>query len=149
MKRLAWLLLLLVGCESEAPPLPEAFLGTWRSDEQLTLESLTYATAVPDDVRAQFENDFFGRLVVMFTETERSSFFIDQGQLPVTVEHNIADAGDNFVTFIEPANDELGLSTERTWYIDGDLIAVPIEEWGFTEYFRRVQHATPAAEETQ
>ena len=148
MKRLAVVLLLLVGCESEPPPLPSAFLGTWRSDEALTLESMRQSNVIDDEARRVFENRFFGRLVVIFTETERASFFADVDQLPDIVEHNIREAGDNYVTFIEPSNDDLGLSTERTWYIDGDIAAVPIEEWGFTEYFRRIASPPTDAEDT-
>ena len=139
-------LLLLSGCTKEPPALPPAFLGTWQSDEELTLESMRQSDAISDEALAVFENNFFGRLVVIISETDRASFFIDEGGLPDIVAHNIAAADASSVTFIEPSNEELGLSTERTWYVDGDLIAIPIEEWGFTEYFRRV---SPAPTEEQ
>ncbi|MEM7430525.1 MAG: hypothetical protein AAF351_01170 [Pseudomonadota bacterium] len=149
MKRALLLLIFLTGCEREPPPLPDAFLGTWRSDEALTLESMRQSDQITDDARAVFENRFFGRLVVIFTETERASFFADEDNLPDIVEHNIRDAGENFVVFVEPSNDELGLSSERTWYVDGNIAAVPIEEWGFTEYFRRVTPPSTNAEDSQ
>ena len=85
----------------------------------------------------------FGRLVMEFRKTEGRQYFIDEGEVPPFEPHSIVDSGEEFVTFSHPELAELGLPTERTFYVDGDLMAVNIEEWGFIEYFRRVKTPAP------
>lgn len=131
-----WLLILLAGCDSP-PRVPDAFVGTWRSDEQLTLASMQQSDKVSAEMRAVFEDHFFGRLVVEFRETERASYFQGDSESPLFEPYDIIDSGPDFVTFRETGNAP-GLGNPRTWYVDGDLMAVEIQEWGFVEFFRRV-----------
>ena len=129
---------LLAACESR-DEIPAAFIGSWQSDEQLTLASMRESTRIDADARATFEADFFGRLVVDYRQYDGRSYFVDSDERPEFEPHNIVVAGDNFVTFRVSANEELGLMTERTWYVDGDLMLVRMDEWDFVEVFRRVE----------
>ena len=131
-------LMILGGCESR-PEIPAAFVGKWQSDEQLTLESMRASDRVDGEARFLFENGFFGRLIVEYRQHEGRSYFLDEPERPDFEPHDIVDSGPNFVIFREPDNEQLGLSTERTWYVDGDMMIVQLEEWGFVEVFRRIE----------
>lgn len=50
-----------------APSLPDCMLGRWRSDEGMTLADMRQHPEVTQRVRALFENQFFGQLVVVFS----------------------------------------------------------------------------------
>lgn len=132
-------LLLAAACD-KAPRVPDAFVGTWQSDEQLTLASMRQSDKVSAEMRAVFEDRFFGRLVVEFRATGRASYFAGADEVPEFEPYDILDSGPNYVTFRE-TGDTPGLGNPRTWYIDGDLIGVEIQEWGFVEFFRRVSPA--------
>jgi len=134
----ACLLSLLQGCESR-DEIPASFVGTWQSNKQLTLESMRQSTLVDADARAVFEDDFFGRLVVDYRQYEGRSYFVDADERPEFEPHDIVDSGPNFVIFRVPDNEKLGLDTERTWYVDGDLMIVRLDEWGFVEVFMRIE----------
>lgn len=131
------LLVCTAACDSR-DEIPAAFVGTWQSDQQLTLESMRASDKVDPLARAMFEDDFFGRLVVVYRPHESRSYFIDGEERPDFEPHNIVDSGPNHVTFSTPDNEALGLDVERTWYVDGDLMIVRMEEWGFVEVFRRI-----------
>ena len=131
------LLVLLLACDSR-DEIPSAFVGTWQSDEQLTLESMRGSDKVDPVARATFEDDFFGRLIVVYRPYDGRSYFIDSDERPDFEPHAIVDSGTNFVTFSDPNNEALGLDVERTWYVDGDLLIVRMDEWGFVEVFRRI-----------
>ena len=130
--------LCLVGCESR-DELPAAFIGAWQSDEQLTLESMRASELIDSDARIVFEDAFFGRLVVEYRQYEGRSYFVDAEERPEFQAHDIVHAGPNFVTFRVPDNEKLGLDVERTWYVDGDLMIVQLDEWGFVEVFKRLE----------
>ena len=137
----SWLIciaLLAAGCESRQE-IPVAFVGNWQSDEQLTLESMRASELIDRDARLVFEDAFFGRLIVEYRQYEGRSYFADSDQRPDFEPHDIVSSGPNFVTFRVPDNEKLGLATERTWYVDGDLLIVQLEEWGFVEAFRRIE----------
>ena len=132
------LLMWLSSCESR-DEVPAAFIGTWQSDAELTLESMRNSDKVDLQARATFEDDFFGRLIIVYRPFESRSYFIDSEERPDFEPHAIVDSGPNFVTFRMPDNEELGLDVERTWYVDGDLMIVRMDEWGFVEVFRRIE----------
>ena len=131
-------ILYLTGCESR-DEIPAAFIGSWQSDEQLTLESMRGSKLVDAAARATFEDEFFGRLIVDYRQFEGRSYFVDSAERPEFEPHDIVDSGPSFVTFRAPDNEKLGLDTERTWYVDGDLMIVRLDEWGFVEVFRRIE----------
>ena len=131
-------LVLLLGCESRNE-IPAAFVGSWQSDAPLTLDSMRGSNLVDPEARAMFEDDFFGRLVVDYRQFEGRSYFVDWDERPDFQPHDIVDSGPNFVTFRVPDNEGLGLDTERTWYVDGDLMIVQLDEWGFVEVFKRLE----------
>ena len=131
------LALIFAGCESRQA-IPGAFVGKWQSDEQLTLESMRASDLVDAEARFVFENGFFGQLIVEYRLHEGRSYFADEGEPPDFEAHVIVDSGPNFVILRSPDNEELGLATERTWYVDGDMMIVQLEEWGFVEVFRRI-----------
>lgn len=129
---------LLQACESRNE-IPAAFIGSWQSDEQLTLASMRGSKLVDPEARALFEDDFFGRLVVDYRQFEGRSYFVDEGERPEFQPHDIVASGPNFVTFRVPDNENLGLDTERSWYVDGDMMIVQLDEWGFVEVFKRIE----------
>jgi hypothetical protein len=76
MRRALWLPTLLVLCFSCAATVPhQAILGTWKSNEALTLASMHQLGGLSPEAVELFENDFFGKLVVEYRrDTARSTF---------------------------------------------------------------------------
>ena len=129
-------LIVLISC-TEAQPIPPAFLGTWQSDEKLTLESVRESDSVPISDLAIFEDDFFGDRVIIFREFEIGTCFENSEDEPVFCPYDIVDSGDDFVVLRIPPTEYEG-ETEQAWYIEGDLIYAYIEKWKFREYFRQI-----------
>ena len=114
----------------------DELIGTWRSDEQATLAHLE-GVELPEKVRALFENDFFGKLEVIYLASghvrsemdgwsdERSFEVSGQGHGWVDISYR------DFVT---------GEATTRRLWISGDEMRMEVEAGAHTleEYFARV-----------
>ena len=124
-------LIFLISC-TEAQSIPPELLGTWQSDEELTLESVRKSDSVPRSDLAIFEDDFFGDRVIIFREIEIGAYFENSADEPVFGPYDIVDSGDEFVVLRIPPTEYEG-ETEQAWYVEGDLIYAYIEKWKFRE----------------
>ena len=119
--------------------LPSAFIGTWQSDEELTLKSVRASENVTTEDLAIFEDNFFGDRIIVLREFESGGYFIGSETKPNLEPHRIVESGEDFVVFLVPETD---YEPEHlsTWRVEGDLIYAEVEKWQFREYFRRVGH---------
>ena len=129
---------------SEKRRIPEAFIGTWRCDEALTLDSLSTSELVaPGDF--MFEDNFFGDRVFVFRASEYMAYWV--GKEWEDVDQEYVWFSYDLVEFVEFGPDSMTLRSpdtgygnveQYTWHIDGDLAYVEHEKWGFREYYRRI-----------
>jgi hypothetical protein len=117
-------------------------VGAWQSDEALTLASLERSQSVSSEDLAIFTDDFFGDRVIVYNTFEYTAYWVggewaDGEQEENWIAYDIVDSGPDFVTLRYAANQYVD-SEEKTWRVEGDLIYVEEEKWGFREYYRRI-----------
>ena len=135
--------LLAAGC-SESELIPTAFVGTWQSDEALTLASLSESELLSPEDRERFSEDFFGDRVMVFGPRKGKAFWVGEDwigveQEPAWFQYDIVSSGSDFVTLRYPAT-EFSEAGETTWRVDGELIYAELPKWGFREYYRRIDN---------
>ena len=127
--------LALLGCGDQSIP-HGAILGKWRSNAQLTLESIIVTEGITPQTRAFLERDFFGHLVIEIRETESRT----------TNERDNYDSGYEPYEVLEIADDHIRIKAwsnffqayqERIFYIDGDCYYEIFAEFKFRQYFCR------------
>ena len=121
---------------AERQQIPVAFVGTWQSDEALTLASLSKSETVTPADREMFSNDFFGDRVMVFRLDEGMTYWVGEEWADIEQDYewypyDIVASDTTFMTVRYP----LG---EATWRVEGDHIYVELPEWGFREYYRRI-----------
>ncbi|WP_157422113.1 hypothetical protein [Acidovorax sp. Root219] len=121
--------------EAEGPP--ACFLGLWKSHEALTLEDMRKHPDVSDKAKTLFENNFFGKLVVIFGPRNHGSYFEDETDAqPLQFNaYRIKSRGPDWMVLTrqllgEDVDTKLGCEGERYYAI--------ITRWEFKEYFVRV-----------
>jgi len=121
----------MAGCGS---PEHQAIIGIWKSDAELTLQSMHEAADLPPQARSRFENDFYGHLVVEYrVDTVRARFDnidYDTGYQPYEV---IVVSDGKIVT--REWNEILQVFETSTTFIDGECIYGLSAEYAFREYF--------------
>lgn len=146
MPRIAFLTfvaaILLVPACSERQQIPEAFVGTWQSDEALTLASLNDSKSVTSADLAIFADKFFGDRVFVYRAGKLRSYWVGEEWIDVEqdmewLSYVIVAAGPDFMTLRYLAT-EYSEVEEKTWRIDGELIFVEEPRWDFREYYRRI-----------
>jgi hypothetical protein len=135
--------LLATAC-SKGEPIPVAFVGTWQSDETLTLASMSESELVTPEDRERFSDNFFGDRVIVFEPRKGKTFWVGEDwmgveQEPQWFQYDIVSSGSEFMTLRYPAT-EYSEAGETTWRVDGDLIYAELRKWGFREYYRRIDN---------
>ena len=127
--------LALPGCDNQSIP-HKAILGKWRSNAQLTLESVIVTEGITPQTRAFLENDFFGYMVVEIRENESRT----------TNEKDNYDSGYEPYEVLEITDDYIRIKAwsnffqnydERKLYLDGECYYEIFAEFKFREYFCR------------
>jgi len=129
------IVVLTLAC-SERQQIPEGFVGTWQSDEALTLASLDKSKSITPADREMFSDDFFGKRVVVYRSHEGKTYWIGEEWGGVEQDakwypYDFAASGPDFITFRTPPG-------ETSWHLDGDYIYAKPSEWDFREYYRRI-----------
>jgi hypothetical protein len=127
--------LTLMGCDDK-PVQHEAILGKWRSNAELTLESLDGIKGISPQTRAFLANDFFGHLVIEIREDESRTFDArddyDSGLEP----YEVLEVADKFVR-INAWSNFFQDYDERVLYLEGDCYYEIFVEFKFRSYFCR------------
>lgn len=128
-------ILLLTGCEDQSVP-HGAIVGKWKSNAQLTLESVFVTEGITSRTRAFFEKDFFGHLVVEIREQESRTLDprdnYDSGYEP----YEVLEVSNEFVR-IKAWSNFFQDYDERILYLDGDCYYEIFAEFKFRQYFCR------------
>ena len=147
-----FILFLACGCSinqeqknCEAPPgitSPDSeLIGVWKSNLDLTMASLNQVEGLPKEVSELFYNDFFGHLVAEFKLNEARFYFEnedDNYEEELEFSPYILREENEFV-FVVEAYDELIQDTKVTVMgREGNCYFVPIQNWGFNEYFCKI-----------
>jgi len=127
---------LLSSACADRQQIPAAFVGTWQSDESLTLASMSKSQDLSQSDREMFSNDFFGDRVMEFQIDRARSYFVGCEWEGVEQDmswhrYDVAASGPDFMTLKAPLE-------VATWRIEGELIYVELPKWNFREYWRRV-----------
>ena len=130
--------LLSLAC-TERQQIPSAFVGTWQSDESLTLASLSKSQDVSQSDREMFSNDFFGDRVMEFQIDRARSYFVGDKWEGVEQDmswhrYDVVASGPDFMTLRTPLE-------VVTWRIEGEHIYVELSKWDFREYWRRFEES--------
>ena len=128
---------LLSATQLGADTLLPDYVGTWRSDKELTMASVRDSPHLSADRRAEYEEaDIFGKLTVVFRETEMAAYFDDDSTHEFT-HIDIVEFDENYVTFRFPTT-VASVQLEQTWFFDGDVAYSFVSNHRFKEFFRRV-----------
>ena len=111
--------------------------GVWKSNEEMTLDSMNQVDGVTEKARELLEDDFFGNLVVEYREKETRAINekddFDTGFLP----YEVLEVSEDRIR-IKESSEILG-ETETTIYPEGDCYYVIVSKFEFREYFCRVK----------
>ena len=133
-KPLLILLLLALPVAGKSAEVPDWLIGTWQSNEKLTLADMNRHPEVSQKARKFFENKFFGRDVQIFRKNDSTSYFVDDkpAHLKYEAYEKISVNGDTIK--IVDFNNILG-KMEHTIYREGQCFYVLVSKWEFKEYF--------------
>ncbi|HLF11643.1 MAG TPA: hypothetical protein VJA26_10540 [Gammaproteobacteria bacterium] len=122
---------LAAGC---AGPEHRAIIGTWKSDAARTLASMREVVDVPQQVRAAFENDYHGHLVVEYRADTVRAYFDDGNYDSGYQPYEVVEVTDDYVVTRE-WNEVLAQFSDSTTYLDGECIYGVSAEYQYREYF--------------
>ena len=139
MRHSAYLLACLLLTSASACEVPQPFLGTWRSDAELTLAEMR-SSAVPEEFRSALEDGIFGRLVVIFRQNDATAYFPDIGEPNFESYDSHCEEliiNGQCMTFIS-MNSVTRRTGAKEWCIEAELLYTETTKWKFKEFFRRV-----------
>jgi len=128
--------ILILGCESRNLD-HDYLLGTWKSNEKMTLESMSSNEGVTEKASVFLENDFFGQLVVEYKENEYRAVNKKDGYDTGYQPYEVVVVEKEFIR-VKGAPDILG-DTETTIYPEGKCFYVIVTKFEFREYFCKVK----------
>ena len=110
-------------------------MGTWKSNEELTLNEMKNIPDLTENAKKVFTNKFFGRLVHIYRKKDSATFFIENR--PEKLEfmaYEKIDIKERSVTFTS-YDEMLKTETSNTLYLEGKCFYVLTSKWQFKEYF--------------
>ena len=130
-RRIAAITLILMTSVANGNPL----IGTWQSDEDRTLQEVRSIPNLPKKARDLFENNFFGKLKLTFTDKKMLS---ESDGLKSEEPYEVVKKTDDSIT-IKTWSELLNRYDEITYYIEGQSIYVFTSKYNFKEYFKRIK----------
>ncbi|RLA11341.1 MAG: hypothetical protein DRQ59_09990 [Gammaproteobacteria bacterium] len=110
-------------------------IGEWESDEKRTLEDVNARDNIPPKTKAFFENDFFGKLKLTFTENK---IFTTYEEFENSGSYEILNETENSIT-LRAWNDVLKEYEDQTFYIEGNIIYTITSKYKIREYFVKIK----------
>ncbi len=135
MLKKSFLVTLLFLCFNFPVGATSFLVGTWKSNEKLTLQSMEKTKGIPEKTREAFRNDFFGKLTIKVKEKTFSAYF-DGKPLELDIKYEVIQINTNnylIKSYDAPSQD----TSEQKIIIEGDCYYTLISNWQFREYFCR------------
>ena len=131
------LILSAVSIPVTASSVPKWLAGTWKSNEEKTLEDMRKHPEITEKAKKLFTNHFFGRLVIIYKNEEAAWYLIgDNPEKLEFIRYQAFPSGNNSVTF-KFFDKTFGEKAGSTIYRDGDCYYMFTSKWKFKEYFCR------------
>jgi|APFre7841882724_1041349.scaffolds.fasta_scaffold170842_1 hypothetical protein len=120
-----------------AAEVPGCFVGRWKSNEAKTLEDMRRHPEVTAKARALFENNFFGRLVLVISP-RHSAGYLEGKQSPVDMTFEVNDVVEAGPAHMVLRTKLMGVTSTQKWFCEGEEIYGLTSRWEFREYFSRL-----------
>lgn len=118
---------------------PPFYVGAWQSNEAKTLASIAKADDVPEKSKKVFADNFYGKLVNVFTENAFTTYFVDQKPEHLNfVDAEIRVIGENQI-LIRYFNQSRGQMVERELTFKDGCYTIPSLQYHYDEYFCKVE----------
>jgi len=125
----------LVTAQGFAAELPDWLIGTWKSNEKMTLSSMNSTAGITEDAKEIFNNGFFGKLITIYSGRNSLTYYFDEAASAKEYFDLLdIDADDTTVTFRyfnEAFKDDLTTTIHR----DESCFYILVSKWRFREYF--------------
>jgi len=138
IKMIRFSLLLCVGlvvsaCDTQSH---NSLVGSWKSDTNKSLDSMRSMKDVPDETKAYFEKEFFGRLTMIYDDATYSAVLKGEEDIkPDSYPYKIVEESDEYY-IVE--SELLGAKYNKKLFKDKSCYYELTSEWNFREYFCRV-----------
>lgn len=125
--------LALSACD-DRPVAHHIILGKWKSNAELTLQSMNSAEGVTPKAKTIFEDDFFGHLEVEWKEKESRAINVrddyDSGYEP----YEVVEITEEYIK-VKEWSDILQQHDEYTLHFEGNCYYIITSKFEFREYF--------------
>jgi hypothetical protein len=122
--------------------------GFWKSNKEMTLESMNSVEGIPPKVKEALEGDVFGRLYAEYTATEYRVWFEGEEDDLDTIEFAkfkvLVRSEEYWIISEESAEGEF--IENKIFWKDG-CYALMVPRWAFREYFCRTDPVIPVKKE--
>lgn len=140
MKLLPFLLLTTISASLSSLASAEKpfYIGSWQSNEKMTLDSVAKTKGIPEEVRENMQHNYYGKLVNEFREDSFTTYFI--GQKPahpqyVKAEYKVVGKNRLVVTYFHSMLDK---KVDRELVFNNNCYALEARDWHYKEYFCKV-----------
>lgn len=114
---------------------PGDLVGTWQSNEELTLRSMEATPGIPNETRAFFRNGFFGRLIVVSRINESAVYFVDEKPKDLEFHRHVIHKVSNNQFRVEYPEEEVSGDSAGIMTLEGNCYSLEVSKWKFKEYF--------------
>jgi len=113
------------------------YVGTYQSNEKLTLKSMRKTKGIPQKMRDNMEHDYYGKLINELREHSFTTYFVGQKPAnPMYVDAKFNVTGKKVT--IKYYHAKLKTEVAREITFDGDCYWINVQDWHYKEYFCRV-----------
>ncbi|WP_445364513.1 hypothetical protein ACJJIQ_10030 [Microbulbifer sp. ANSA003] len=115
------------------------YVGTWQSNEEMTLASMDGVEGMPEKTQMFLRSEFFGRLVNVVRVDSFATYFIEEKPKELTfLPHKVEVLSTDSIRVTY--HDELTKSDEtRILKYEKNCYSLPVTKWEFREYFCRAE----------
>lgn len=131
------LLIFLCSASCSASEFP--LIGSWKSNEGLTLSSMSKISGIPEKAKLELESGIFGKLILDFNSKNEVKSYIP-GETDDIEEFNsyqkfqILEQNEEYIE-LKQYNEILDQTMIKKFYFEGDCFYVFVTKWKFKEYF--------------
>ena len=125
----------LIASKGLSSEIPDWLIGTWKSNEELTLKSMNSTAGVTEEAKLIFSKGFFGSLIQIYTTQKGVSYLLEEKSgTAENMKFSEINLGENSVTltyYSKIFEEEIN----TTLYRDESCFYILVSKWRFREYF--------------